>query len=96
MMQPLDPEQTVFQLLDAPRPHNLQLGATSAPAWVDSWWNKIPIIGKYINIWVVVLSQYATKYEAAADFLADDLEKGSDEFIGLRVGIKEKPKLKDY
>ena len=94
-MRPLDPEQMVFEPLDAPRPHNLLLGATSMPAWVDSWWNIIPFIGKYINNCVVLLSQYATKYEAAADFLAEDLEKGSEEFIGLRVGMKEKPKLKD-
>jgi len=95
MMHPLDPEQAVFKALDAPRPHNLLLGDTTALAWVDSWWSKIPFIGKYINVWAVVLSQYATKYEAAADFLAEDLEKESKEFIGLKVGMKEKPKLKD-
>jgi hypothetical protein len=39
--------------------------------------------------------QYSTKLEAAADFLAEDLEKDSGEFIGLKVAMKEKPKSKD-
>jgi hypothetical protein len=94
MMYPLDPKQKVLELLEAPRPHNLLLGKTFAPGWVDTWWINIPIIGYFINIMVVVLTQYNTKLEAAADFLAEDLEKDSGEFIGSKVAMKEKPKLK--
>ncbi|TVY38997.1 hypothetical protein LOCC1_G006872 [Lachnellula occidentalis] len=94
-MQPLDRQQTVFEPLNAPRPHNLLLGVTTVPAWVDSWWIHVPLIGNFLNIWIVLVSQYSTKYEAAADFLAEDLEKGSEEFVGLRVGMKEKYKSKD-
>lgn len=55
----------------------------------------IPFVGNLINTFVVILSQYTTKYEAAADFLAEDLEQGNDEYIGLRVAMRGKPKLKD-
>ncbi|TVY80680.1 hypothetical protein LSUE1_G008225 [Lachnellula suecica] len=94
-MTPLDPKQGIFELLDTPRPHNLLLGANTLPSWIDSWVNSIPVIGKYINIWVVILSQYYTTLESPADFLAEDLEKGSGEFVGKFVGMKEKPKSKD-
>jgi len=95
MMYPLDPKQTVLELLEAPRPHNLLLGKTFQPGWVDTWWSNIPFIGNLINMMVVALTQYNTTLEAAADFLAEDLEKDSGEFIGSRVGMKEKPKSKD-
>ncbi|TVY26477.1 hypothetical protein LHYA1_G005612 [Lachnellula hyalina] len=94
-MHPLDRQQTVFEPLNAPRPHNLLLGVTTLPAWVDSWWTHVPFIGEFVNIWVVLLFQYGTKYEAAADFLAEDLERGSEEFVGVRVGMKKKSKSKD-
>lgn len=93
-MQPLDGQQTVFEPLDAPRPHNLLLGAMAMPAWVDSWWTHVPLIGHFVNIWMLLWCHYRTKYEAAADFLAEDLEMGSEEFWGLRVGMKEKSKSK--
>ena len=54
----------------------------------------MPFIGEFVNIWMVLLFQYGTKYEAAADFLAEDLEKGSEDFLGVRVGMK-KSKSKD-
>lgn len=39
------------------------------------------------------VSSYYTSMEESVDFLAADLEKGlQSEFIGKRVGLKEKPK----
>jgi hypothetical protein len=49
-----------------------------------------------IGIFLNVLSQgtdYYTTLEDSADFMAADLEKGlQSEFVGKRVGLKEKPK----
>lgn len=95
MMYPLDPKQKILELLEAPRPHNLLIEKTFAPGWVDTWWKYLPIIGSFINLVVVILLRYSTKLEAAADFLAEDLEKDSGEFVGLKLGMKEKPKSKD-
>ncbi|TVY40944.1 hypothetical protein LSUB1_G003110 [Lachnellula subtilissima] len=94
-MQPLDRQQTVFEPLNAPTPHNLLLGVMTMPAWVDSWWIHVPFVGDFVNIWMVLFFQYGTKYEAAADFLAEDLEKESQDFVGVRVGMKKESKSKD-
>jgi len=87
-------KEGVFGLLDAPQPHNLMLKATAPPAWENTWLLKIPWIGPYLNLFVIVLWQYQTKYEDVADFLAEDLKSGSEEWVGLKVGMKEKGKLK--
>jgi hypothetical protein len=88
------PNQGQFGLLDTPNHHNLLLKATSPPAWEDSWVRRIPFIGMFLNFLVVVLGQYNTKYEDVADFLAEDLESGSKEWVGMRVGMKDKEKVK--
>jgi hypothetical protein len=54
----------------------------------------IPFIGVFLNLWVVIFGQYTTTYEDVADFLAEDLEVGSEKWIGKRVGMKDKEKIK--
>lgn len=92
-MYPLDPKQGLFEPLETPRNHNLLLKASSPPAWEGSWAEKIPFIGRYLEFWVCLLS-YWTIYEDVADFLAEDMGIGSEEWIGLRVGMKDKRKVK--
>lgn len=94
-MYPVDSRQTVLGLLDEPRHHDLQLGKGALPDWVDSWWVMVPLVGKCINLWAVMIQQYSTKLEDMADFLAEDLGKETADLVGLRVGMKEKPKSKD-
>lgn len=55
---------------------------------------SLPFIGVYLNLWVVIFGQFGTKYEDVADFFAEDLENGSQEWVGLRVGMKDKEKIK--
>lgn len=95
IMKPGNQNQGVFQLLDAPRHHNLVLKATSPPAWENTWVILIPLIGVFLNLWVVLFRQYTTTYRDVADFLAEDLEDGSEEWIGMRVGMKDKNRIKD-
>jgi len=95
MMKPGNQNQGVFQLLDAPRHHNLVLKATSPPAWENTRVILIPLIGVFLNLWVVLFEQYTTTYEDVADFLAEDLESGTEEWIEMRVGMKDKNKIKD-
>ncbi|KAH8588396.1 hypothetical protein B0O99DRAFT_361347 [Bisporella sp. PMI_857] len=94
MMYPTNPKQTIFHLLESPRNHNLLLQHTSPPAWDTTWLFKIPWIGPYLDLWVVILWSGGTKYEDVADFLAGDLESGSDEWVCKRVGMRDKDKLK--
>ena len=94
MMKPASPNQGAFELLDAPNHHNLALKATAPPAWENTWVMMIPFIGVFLNLWVVLLGQYTTGYEDVADFLAEDLDSGSQKWIGMRVGMKDKEKIK--
>ena len=93
-MKPANPNQGAFELLDAPNHHNLALTATSPPAWENTWIMMIPFMGVFLNLWVVLFKQYTTRYEDVADFLAEDLESGSQKWIGMRVGMKDKQKIK--
>jgi hypothetical protein len=95
MMHPANPKQGVFQPLKAPEPHNLVVKATVAPGWESSWLEKVPLIGRYLYVWLFAVWTYTTKYEKVADFLAEDLERGSEEWVGMKVGYKEKGKVKD-
>ena len=83
-MEPKDPKQGVFEFLDAPQHHNLGLKAMSPPAWENTWVMWVPLIGVFLNLWVVLLKQYMTRYEDVADFLAEDLESGSEVWVGKR------------
>jgi len=95
MMRPADPKQGVFELLDAPRHHDLLLKASAPPAWKNNWLINIPWIGGYFNGFITALREYQTEYEDVADFVAEDLEKGSEEWLGLKVGMKERAKAKE-
>lgn len=87
-MVPANPKQGAFQPLEAPRQHNLLVGATNPPGWKDTWIGRIPIIGPYINWFYMLTVEYKAEYESVADFLAEDLENGNDEWIGKRVAVK--------
>ena len=94
MMFAANSKQGKFELLDAPCHHNLLLKATSPPAWENTWLTKIPVIGFYLNLWILVFFSFDTIYEDVADMLAADLESGSKEWIGMKVGMHDKRKLK--
>lgn len=85
----------VFGLLSAPQTHNLLAGSTSPPGWKDTWLVRIPWVGVFLNLVVVILWQYETKYEDVADLLAEDLAAGgSSQWVGMRVGMKDRGKVK--
>jgi hypothetical protein len=92
MMHPSNPKQGLFEPLDAPKHHDLLVKATSPPSWEKTWLGSVPVIGPYLNVYYVGAVLYRTKYEAVADFLAEDLETVSEEWIGKKVGLKEKRK----
>jgi hypothetical protein len=89
IMVPSDPKQGLFEPLNAPQPHGLLVEAGSPPGWEKTWLGSVPLIGPYLNAFYAVLVIYRTKYEAVADFLAEDLEKESNEWVGKKVGLKE-------
>lgn len=89
MMYPENSKQGPFELLDAPRPHSLLASASSPPGWEKTWLERVPLIGVFLNTFYIGLVVYRTRYEAVADFLAEDLERGSEEWVGKKVGLKE-------
>lgn len=90
MMRPADLKQGKMDLLEAPRTHNLVLKAGSPPAWKSNWLAKIPFVGHYLYLWLVGVWTYTTEYEGIADFLAEDLEQGSEEWLGQKVAFKKR------
>ncbi|MCJ1396532.1 hypothetical protein MMC18_009423 [Xylographa bjoerkii] len=71
---------------------NLVAKADAPPAWVKKY-RTVPLIGNYLNI-VAQVQSYASVLENCVDFIAADLEKGLEsEWIGKRVGVKEKSKV---
>ena len=48
-------------------------------------------MGIYLNF-VIGLAKHTTQLEDVADMLAEDLELGSKEWVGKKVGIKERKK----
>lgn len=85
-------KQGQFEPLDAPIPHDLLVKANSPPGWEKTWVERIPLIGVYLNPFYMLIVHYKTRYEAVADFLGEDLEKEDSEWIGKKVGVKEKSK----
>ena len=70
---------------------NLVAKADAPPAWVEKY-RSVPLIGNYLNIMAQAQSYFAVQ-ENCVDFMAADLEKGlQSEWIGKRVGVKEKSK----
>lgn len=67
--------------------------ADSPPLWSQKF-VKIPLIGGYLNLMSQAQDYFAT-LENIVDVIASDLEKGLDsEFVGKRVGAKEKSRIK--
>ncbi|KAH7346745.1 hypothetical protein BKA65DRAFT_399818 [Rhexocercosporidium sp. MPI-PUGE-AT-0058] len=91
-MTPQNPKQGLFQPLETPQKHNLLASATTLPAWRTSWIEYIPAIGPFIYGIYMALVYYLTEYEAMADFLAEDLAIGNEEYIGKRVAVIKKSK----
>jgi len=71
---------------------NLVVKADAPPAWSDKF-RRVPLIGYYLNAMVQGQNYFAV-LENCVDLMAADLEKGmNSEFIGKRVGVKEKSKV---
>jgi hypothetical protein len=87
----MTPISLKIEVLAAPRNHELILKAAEPPGWRDSWVKSLPVVGNFLNI-AVALPGYTTRLEAVADFLAEDLEKGSGEWVGKLVGMKQREK----
>jgi hypothetical protein len=94
MMYPEDGKrkQGPFEVLNAPRPHGLLVSAGTPPGWEKTWLERVPLIGMFLNTLYIGLVVYRTKYEAVADFLAEDLEREGEEWVGKKVGLKEECK----
>jgi hypothetical protein len=72
---------------------NLVAKADAPPAWVEKY-RSMPLIGNFLNIMAQAQS-YFSVLENCVDFIAADLEKGLEsEWIGKRVGVKEKSKVR--
>ncbi|KAI9852709.1 MAG: hypothetical protein M1838_005904 [Thelocarpon superellum] len=69
-----------------PAPAPLISAATYPPEWQESWVQRVPLIGGCLLLLSNAM-RYLITYESAADFIAADLETGSDEWIGQRVGL---------
>ena len=72
--------------------NNLVLKADAPPAWSETF-RRIPLIGNLLNVASQGQSYFAV-LEDCVDVIAADLEKGlKSEYIGKRVGAKEKSKV---
>lgn len=87
--------QGPLQAEDVKSPHGLLVKATSPPGWQPSWIESIPVIGGLLWLIYATIAHYGTKYEAVADFLAEDVGKEVSEWIGKAVGVKEESQQKD-
>ena len=88
IMKPVYP---TIEPLAQPRTHGLLVKAGSPPGWEDHWVRDIPLVGPYLNL-IVEISNYTTKLEDVADLVAEDLESDGPEWVGKRVGMKERRK----
>ncbi|KUJ15513.1 uncharacterized protein LY89DRAFT_783645 [Mollisia scopiformis] len=89
MMYPLNADQGPYSPITEPKPHGLQVGAGSPPRWKDHWLGKLWWVGLYLNVWRAVLGDYCTHYENVADFLAEDVQRDGEEWVGKRVVLWE-------
>jgi hypothetical protein len=87
----MTPALSGIEPLPAPWRHSLVLRADEPPRWKDSWIRNVPLVGDYLNL-LLVVPQYTTELEDVADFLAEDLESKSVEWVGRKVGMKQKEK----
>lgn len=88
-MDPANRTKGQFESFDGPQPHHLLVKASYPPCWIDSPLVHIPLIGPGLNIGLGILRNLDTTYEDVADFLAADLDSGSQEWVGLKLGIKD-------
>ncbi len=90
------PKKAIIGLepLEAPLAQHLLVGAGTAPGWEDSTWLKmIPFIGETLNVLYLLLNCW-TKYTEVADFLAEDLERGGEKWVGKKVATKQQDEKK--
>jgi len=85
----MKPATHAIEPLATPRKHKLLVGAGTPPGWVDSWVKGMPLVGVYLNL-VIGVARSTTELEDVADFMAEDLESGSGEWMGKKVGIKQR------
>lgn len=87
---PAEKKQGLYEPLNAPRTHDLMVKSKIPPDWEESWLRYVPFIGGFLNLLYAIAARYGAKYEDVADFLAEDLENGSQEWVGERVGVKQR------
>jgi hypothetical protein len=67
--------------------------ADAPPAWNQKY-RRVPLVGNYLNILSQVQNYFAV-LENCVDFMAADLEKGLEsDYVGKRVGVIEKSKIR--
>lgn len=93
-MNPANPQQKSMDLLEEPWGHNLALKATVPPGWEATWFSQVPFVGLGLDLWYQVVWQYRTTLEDVADLLAGDVGSGSNQWVGMKVGMKDKKKMK--
>jgi hypothetical protein len=76
--------------LVTPRAHSLIAKAETVAGWEDYWVRKLPGVGTWANLMLHVAHGYTTLLEDVADFLAEDLESESQQWVGNKVGIKQR------
>lgn len=90
-MQPLAPP--TYPVVQTASVDNLLVAASVPPQWSEKY-QKVPIIGGYLNVFSQATG-YTTSLEDNADFIASDLLRGTDSpWVYQKVGTKEKQKKK--
>ena len=89
-----NPSRGLIEPLQAPHHHDLFVQTEVVPGWQHSWVEGIPFIG--VGLWFMgsQIWRYTTPYEDVADLLARDLEGGSEDWVGKKVGYIMNEKLK--
>ena len=71
--------------------NNLLVKTDAPPAWSETF-RRLPLIGNFLNVAAQGQAYFAV-LENCVDVIAADLEKGLEsEYIGKRVGVKERSK----
>ena len=88
------PAEKEITALASPRGNKLNASADVPPEWQHSMFWGIPFVGPVWDCFSNLL-RYNIKLEDCADFIAADLEKADDKFVGKRVALIEVVKGKE-
>jgi len=76
-----------LKILEQPRKREFMMKADVPPELTNPLYGKLPLVGGYLSTFNTMVN-HVTTLEENADFMAEDLASGSQQWIFRRVGVK--------